>query len=131
MKKPSKHRLVWCHDDWLPYSYAFCPSERVWELAREYGVEGPYPTADAASTHFNNRKHRQFSTFVTVGEHIKSRREIVEFLVHEGTHVFGRMREEIGEESPSSEFSSYMMQAIVGRLIRAYEVTRGPLIGGK
>src|ERR1035437_6769691 len=130
MKKPSKHRLGWCNDDWLPYSYAFCPSERVWELAREYGIEGPYPTDNAACTHFLNKRHRQFTTVVTVGEHIKSRREIVGYLVHEASHIFGRMREAMGEQNPSSEFAAYMMQSIVDRLIRAYEATRGPLIGG-
>jgi hypothetical protein len=71
------------------------------------------------------------TTLVCVGEHVKSKREVVGYLVHEGSHVWRRMREAMGELAPSSEFEAYSLQAIVERLIIAYETSRGPLIGGK
>lgn len=128
MSKP-KHRLVWCSDDWLPYRFAFCPSERAWRrAAKQYRLAGLYPQHDACCIHFVDA-HGVSTTLVCVGDHIKTKRHVIGYLVHEGSHVWRQMREAMGELSPSSEFEAYSLQAIVERLIIAYEASRGPLIG--
>lgn len=126
-----KHKLVWCSDDWLPYHFAFCPSARAWgEADKRYHLDRAYPDHDACSIHFIDREGVS-TTLVCVGEHVKSKRKVVGYLVHEGSHVWRQMREAMGELTPSSEFEAYSLQAIVERLIIAYEASRGPLIGGK
>lgn len=123
------NKPMWCNDDWLPYHYAFVPNERAWKWAAGvYGVRGPYPTTTgAACTHFTAKDTGLATTFVTI-YNPQSPRQAVSYLIHEASHVWRRMREEMGELSPSSEFEAYSLQAIADRLIAAYEYSRGPLL---
>lgn len=46
--------------------------------------------------------------------------ECIGLLIHEATHVWQQMRDDMGEKNPSSEFEAYSMQAIAQRLIEDF-----------
>lgn len=46
--------------------------------------------------------------------------EVACTLVHESVHVFQRLCDSIGEESPSREFEAYSIERIVERLMREF-----------
>lgn len=50
----------------------------------------------------------------------------VSLIFHEAVHVWQRVREEMGETSPSTEFEAYAIQHIGLQLLMAYDQTRGP-----
>ena len=46
--------------------------------------------------------------------------EVAESLVHEAVHVFQRLCDSIGEDSPSREFQAYSIERIAGELMREF-----------
>ena len=126
-----RDRVVWCDKGWMPLSYGFCPSERAWkrELKRlEADETYPYPTTDAGTT-FVEGPHK--GVIVTLNERFDKERDrvgVVCLLVHEATHVWQAIREDIGEHKPSHEFEAYAMQNISMNLIQAYNDTRRKIL---
>jgi hypothetical protein len=128
----SASKVIWCDRGWIPYHYGFCPDEAAWkrETKRLGAPLGDYPVADAMCTHLTDRKTEDNLTIVTVGHVKRPARIVITLLVHEAMHVWRQIREEIGEQTPSSEFEAYTMQNITLNLIEAYEATRGKLCRG-
>jgi hypothetical protein len=122
-------RVVWCDHGWIPYHYGFCPDEVAWKMEmRRLGVTLPYPSSDGACTHFEKSdRDGDACSIVTINHKKRKRQNVTTLIVHESMHIWRRMREEMGEETPSSEFEAYTMQNVVHHLLTAYEKTRGKL----
>ncbi len=56
-----------------------------------------------------------------------SPRCIAGILAHEAVHVYESVIQQMGEETPGSEFHAYSIQEIFDNLVKAYEQTRGRL----
>lgn len=99
---------------------------------RRLGVaDCPYPETDAKCNVFWNAEYKRGGKktiiMVTVGEHIdaKDHLGILGLLIHECTHVWQFIRQDIGETAPSYETEAYAMQNIVMSMLNAYSETRG------
>lgn len=57
--------------------------------------------------------------------------EIAGLLVHEAVHIWQKVREEIGERFPSSEFEAYAVQNIAQNLMESYAEQTKPRRGGR
>lgn len=123
-----RHKMIWCEAPLrIVHHYGFCPSKKAWDALAKASKRdiGHYPDNAAMTTLFQDTKAKTRTCIVTVCD--RTPRETVTLLVHEAMHVWRDIRENIGEEHPSSEFEAYAMQDIVEQLIKAYEQTRGPL----
>ncbi len=49
----------------------------------------------------------------------RSRAQYAALIAHEAVHIWQRIRLELGEDSPSSEFEAYSVQSICQRLFEA------------
>ncbi|KAB2701322.1 MULTISPECIES: hypothetical protein [Brucella] len=86
----------------------------------------PYPDTDGRCTTFTNEgKVVCIVTLRDGSENERSISEITGLLVHEATHVWQTIRDDIGEKDPSPEFEAYSMQAIFQGLFTAFQETRG------
>ncbi|WP_146097128.1 hypothetical protein [Brucella oryzae] len=86
----------------------------------------PYPYTDGRCTTFTNEgKVVCIVTLRDGSENERSISEITGLLVHEATHVWQTIRDDIGEKDPSPEFEAYSMQAIFQGLFTAFQETRG------
>ncbi len=120
-------RVIWCDRGWQPVHFGFCPSKKAWKREmKRMNCNEPYPKSDGRCTTFTNEG--KVVVIVTVrdgSEHERSISEITGLLVHEATHVWQTIREDIGEKDPSPEFEAYSMQAIFHGLFTAFQETRG------
>jgi len=133
-KRKVKNEVVWCDNGWFPYHFGFCPNEKAWdrEMKRlDVQPPEPYPTQDARVTFFeyNHKKDgRKACALVTMKATPRSASSKVALLAHEAMHVWQALLDDIGEtKRPSSEFEAYSVQAILGGLMKAFEMTRGKL----
>lgn len=113
----------------LPYSYAFCPSERAWRLTGKFTYCGshPYPTSGGSTMLFQRRDTKQRCAVVLINNDKRTPQMVAELLVHEAMHVWRDMCETIGEQKPSAEFEAYGLMHIISDLFEGYRKTRGPL----
>lgn len=111
-----------------PYYYGLCLSEKDFrkELKRLDVPKDSWPPfvaterANATAHFFKDGKGAQ-SVIVTIGSSKgRSLAQIHGLLVHEAVHIWQAIRENIGEQSPSSEFEAYSIQAISQRLMEAF-----------
>lgn len=127
-KKADSDRIVWIDRGWQPVSIGFCPSKKAWRREmRRIGQSEPYPKNAGRASFYRHKGSA--GAIVTLGDHVEgahSRVEIAGVLAHEATHVWQHIREEIGEEKPSSEFEAYSVQAIFQGLYQAWLDTRAP-----
>lgn len=130
-KKDRTDRVIWCDRGWQTVFIGFCPSERAWKREmKKMGCQGePYPNESAGRcTTF--RLKGKVCVIVSIrdgseAEHTQT--EVLGLFVHEATHVWQTVRDEMGEKSPSIEFEAYSMQAIFQQLWSAWLNTRGTL----
>jgi len=131
--KAKKDRVVWCDNGWFPYHYAFCPNQKAWDREMEkldVQPRPPYPTVDGRCTYleYNHKTDgRKACAIVTMSDAPRSARSKIALLAHEATHIWQKLCEDIGETEPSDEFEAYSVQAILGSLMQAFEMTRGKL----
>lgn len=122
-----KDRVIWCDRGWQPVYFGFCPSKRAWKREmKRLDCKEPYPDTDGRCTTFtNDGKVVVIVTNRDGSENERSITEITGLLVHEATHVWQTIRNDIGEQDPSPEFEAYSMQAIFQGLLSAFQETRG------
>lgn len=112
----------------FPFFVGFIPSEKVWDREmKRLGVRHePYPTTDGAATYFTDDFGIGNVLVTTVEECFKEGNEFVaiKLLVHEAVHVFQRLCETIGEDTPSKEFQAYYIEYISDFLIKAFDKCR-------
>lgn len=120
-------RVIWCDRGWQPVHFGFCPSKKAWEREmKRLNCKEPYPDTDGRCTTFTNEgKVVCIVTLRDGSENERSISEITGILVHEATHVWQTIRDDIGEKDPSPEFEAYSMQAIFQGLFTAFQETRG------
>ncbi len=120
-------RVIWCDRGWQPVHFGFCPSKKAWKREmKRLNCKEPYPDTDGRCTTFTNEgKVVCIVTLRDGSENERSISEITGLLVHEATHVWQTIRDDIGEKDPSPEFEAYSMQAIFQGLFTAFQETRG------
>lgn len=120
-------RVIWCDRGWQPVHFGFCPSKKAWKREmKRLNCKEPYPDTDGRCTTFTNEgKVVCIVTLRDGSENERSISEITGILVHEATHVWQTIRDDIGERDPSPEFEAYSMQAIFQGLFTAFQETRG------
>ncbi|WGJ07500.1 hypothetical protein [Brucella intermedia] len=123
----NKDRVIWCDRGWQPVYFGFCPSKKAWKREmKRLDCKEPYPDTDGRCTTFTN--DGKVVVLVTIRDGSENERSITEItglLVHEATHVWQTIRNDIGEQDPSPEFEAYSMQAIFRGLLTAFQETRG------
>ncbi|MDG9793062.1 hypothetical protein [Brucella anthropi] len=123
----NKDRVNWCDRGWQPVYFGFCPSKKAWKREmKRLDCKEPYPDTDGRCTTFTN--DGKVVVIVTIRDGSENERSITEItglLVHEATHVWQTIRNDIGEQDPSPEFEAYSMQAIFQGLLTAFQETRG------
>jgi hypothetical protein len=122
-----RHQVIWLERGWQCVYIGFCPSAKAWrKLMRRLKQEDErYPTADGRTTTFVH-EGRTYCV-VTVSDRLDEDRcgyALAGLLVHEGTHVWQHVLEDMGEKNPSSEFEAYSLQAICQGLMCAFSDTR-------
>lgn len=133
-----KSKINWCVGQWYWPKYGFCPSKRAWDsMIKQFKVKDGYgypvigPQAgDGITSSFMNKDNGKLIILVSIAETLDrdiKKRCVVDLISHEAVHVWQHIREDIGEDNPSSEFEAYSIQTIVSELIGAYEATRGKL----
>ncbi|MEN5103787.1 hypothetical protein [Brucella anthropi] len=120
-------RVIWCDRGWQPVHFGFCPSKKAWKREmKRLNCKEPYPDTDGRCTTFTNEgKVICIVTLRDGSENERSISEITGLLVHEATHIWQTIRDDIGEKDPSPEFEAYSMQAIFQGLFTAFQETRG------
>lgn len=124
----SKHKTIWFRAGWFPYDYAFCPSEKAWNVLTSKmrrPRSWPYPQNPGTTSLMQVLNGGPPVAVVTVLD--RSPQEAVELLAHEAMHVWRDIRKQVGEGKPSSELEAYAIQNILHNLMDAYRKTRGPL----
>ena len=125
-------KLKWCNRTLItsPYCFSLCLSEEAFnkELKRLN-----VPLKGRASWILNSHSNATIHFFSDTTENkrcaivcLKRRKglkieEIHGLLVHEATHLWQTICEDIGESSPSAEFEAYCIQAISQELMLAYK----------
>lgn len=87
----------------------------------------PYPDNTAARcTTFHNSKTNKSCCIVTVTPSEEPTCiQLAGILVHEATHIWQEIREQMGEASPSQEFEAYSIQFITEELLYAWDASVG------
>lgn len=130
-------RVIWCDRAFFPVYYGFCPSESAWkrETKRFKVTDAPYPQQDGRVTFFEKgpSARKEVAAIVTIHEAADkmSAVSVMALISHEAAHIWQKIREEMGEHSPSPEFEAYAIQDIVLKIGAAYVDTRKPKWAGK
>lgn len=123
----AKHQVVWLDKGWLPVYIGFCPSEKAWNREmKRFGMSRPYPNSAGCTLRFENSAGKT-CILVCIHERLKAdscRHGIIGLIVHECTHAWRFILNDIGEDIPSSEFEAYSMQAITQQVTTAFCDTR-------
>lgn len=112
-------RLVYC-----PVYLAICTSEAEYvKAAKRLGCAEPgswiNPGADATCNTFSTSIGKPACIVCIRPRGKRTRAEWAALIVHEATHVWQKIRQELGESRPSSEFEAYSLQAITQELFEA------------
>jgi hypothetical protein len=129
MKSKLKKGAQWIDRTLLesPYCIGLCQSETQYkhELKRlkiNYNCGEWIPDdKDANVSEFIRGNEKCYVVSIRVKkdtQHI----EVIGLLIHEAVHVWQKIRDTIGEESPSPEFEAYSIQRIAQNLIDAYRL---------
>lgn len=111
-----------------PIFYTVCTSEAAFrkEMKRLEIPQSDIPQfisegAHATAHHFKESDGVGASTIVCIRPAPEKDQIVVAgLLVHEAVHIWQRIRESIGEDSPSSEFEAYSVQWISQQLMWEY-----------
>lgn len=122
------------HHRWLPrtlfrspYFMALCLSERAFhnelkdlKIPRKTWPDYLKKNAGACVHTFENDTTQIAIVVIDLSKR-RTQPEIYGMLVHEATHIWRYIREELGENQPSTEFEAYAMQNIAQSLFESYE----------
>ena len=120
-------------DRWLllsPYCIGVCKAEDQFnrELKRLKIPPNQWPDwvdiGCDGKTHFFEKGDGRDNCCIVCIRHRKglTRTEMIGVIIHEAVHVWQAIRDDIGEDNPSSEFEAYSIQIITQRLIVEYYV---------
>jgi hypothetical protein len=122
-----KDRVIWCDRSFFPVHFGFCPNEAAWvREMRLLGIKDePYPVSDGKATILEHKG--EVAAIVTLSQKDRqfSKESVFGLIAHEAVHVWQKVREEMGEDRPSTEFEAYAIQHIFVHLAAAYAKTRG------
>lgn len=125
--KPSD-KVAWINT-WLvdsPYYIGLCKSEEGFkrELKRLSVPRDSWPEwipkRKDGSTHCFESKDGRLCVIICIRKAKGHELDAIGLLIHEAVHAWQEIREELGEDNPSSEFEAYSIQAISQRLIAEY-----------
>uniref|UniRef100_A0A6M3LR09 Uncharacterized protein n=1 Tax=viral metagenome TaxID=1070528 RepID=A0A6M3LR09_9ZZZZ len=109
-----------------PFCIGLCLSERAFKaelkklkVPRETWPEWVSPVHDAHVVTVSQESTRTKLCFVCV-DGVSDGEAMLGILVHEATHVWQAICEDMGEDEPSSEFEAYALQKISQGLISAW-----------
>lgn len=80
-----------------------------------------YPKTGGASTSLLENSDGSKACLVMLFDHKHQKEQIYGLLVHEAVHVWQYIKEDIGEDKPSSEFEAYSIQKIAQNLFYEYK----------
>jgi hypothetical protein len=120
--------VKWLPRDWIngPFMCLVTSPEEFARVMKKLGIKDTVAwkgaTANATTTELVSDKGQHCCVVsLDIGACVdKSPIQIAALLVHEGVHVWQAYCRHIGEDSPSKEFEAYSIQAISGRLMKAY-----------
>ncbi|MFA7308194.1 MAG: hypothetical protein WC026_16150 [Hyphomicrobium sp.] len=120
-------KVIWCDMGWQPVHFGLCPSEAAWkrEMKRLGLPNEPYPTTDGRCVFLDNKNGKLCAIVVINHRKGRTATEVLGLIIHEATHIWQAIREDIGETAPGKEMEAYAMQAISQGLIQAYCDTVG------
>lgn len=108
-----------------PLYYALCTSQRLYDKELKRMKLGSQPGIlndhSGATTNFMQNVDGKQCAIVCLFNHSYDYEQIASLLAHEAVHIFQRIRENIGESSPSAEFEAYSIQAITQNLLYEYK----------
>lgn len=111
-----------------PYSFGLCRSEKDFQRAlKRLGVpKDQWPSfmktesADATVHYFECDGGGHCAIVCLRSTKGRTKIEAYGLLTHEAVHIWQAIRDDIGEDRPSSEFEAYSIQAIAQHLMEAY-----------
>lgn len=111
-----------------PVTYGLCVDKKEFrKMLRKFKQDPshpflPTPQSNAATHFFPDPDGKQIAV-VCIHPNPKgiTIHQVNAMLVHEAMHIWRCIRENIGEDEPSSEFEAYVMQAISQSLMMSYE----------
>lgn len=133
MKKTAQ--TVWINRGPYPVSIAFCPSEKAWnKTMKKMNIQSPnpYPKNDACVSYFQAHGGH-VSAIITVSSRFGKKTcpvSLTGLIIHEVTHVWQKVLENMGETKASSEMEAYGMQFISLQVMDAFCETRHVLYKG-
>ena len=114
------NKLSYCEMGIVPIHFGFCTNEAAFDKEmKRLDIKENLFVSDgyAATTHsLHNQKTGENVILVCISKDaIKSHNfvEVVGLIVHECTHAWQYVQAAMNEQSPSSEFEAYTMQALV------------------
>ena len=114
------NKLSYCEMGIVPIHFGFCTNEAAFDKEmKRLDIKGNLFVSDgyAATTHsLHNHKTGENVILVCISkDEIKNHNfvEVVGLIVHECTHAWQYVQAAMNEQSPSSEFEAYTMQALV------------------
>ena len=110
-----------------PYCIGLCQTEKQYknELKR-LKINAPYDCwiaedKDANVSEFIKGNEKCYVVSIRVKPDTKNI-EIIGLLIHEAVHVWQKIKDSLGEDSPSPEFEAYSIQRIAQNLIDAFKI---------
>lgn len=115
-----------------PFCVGLCQTEKQFKnelkrlgVAESENVQWVTEGKDATVTEFSGTKKHEKCFLVGVKQDKSAKPiEIVGLLVHEAVHVWQRIRQDMNEDEPSTEFEAYAIQNLSIRLIDAYKLKK-------
>jgi hypothetical protein len=110
-----------------PIFYALCTTEKAfYSQLRKMKIPKenwpPFlPQGADACTHMMETEKHAAAIVCMQKERGQTKRGYYSLLVHESVHVWQRIREDINEDRPSSEFEAYSIQQISLNLMEAWD----------
>ena len=115
-----------------PFCVGLCQTEKQFKnelkrlgVSESEAVQWVTDGKDATVTEFSGTKKHEKCFLVGIKQDKTTRPiETIGLLVHEAVHVWQRIREDINEDKPSTEFEAYAIQNLSIRLIDAYKLKK-------
>lgn len=109
------------------YPFGLCiTEEQFWQEVKKLNApkelfdEGWLGDTALARLHTITKPDKRMCRIVCIDDTKLTSMGVIEMLIHEGTHIWQGVRDDMGEENPSEEFEAYSVQWIVTSLIAGY-----------
>lgn len=116
------NEIYWIERGWQACYIGYCPNKKAWKKQmKKMGFKERYPTHPAAVRIFD-KDHKRIIILCFPSFDIKS--NVVHelgLLVHEVTHVYDGVLEQMQENNPGWEIRAYSMQSIFQEFLEVIE----------